>query len=324
MDRAKMHAIWLENRQISVRTDVEMPRPSRQEALVRMHLAGICGTDLALLEGLYPFVGIPGHEFVGEVVEGPPSLEGRRVVGAINIACGRCAACARGDAKHCESREALGIRGRPGAFAEFLTLPVENLLVVPAELCAVAAAFVEPLAAAVHAVDMAIAGPDDRLLVVGAGRLGQLVCRTAAGRCAELVAIARDPRKARLLEGIVTRVVAGKAPATARFDAVIECSGSPAGLAQAVSAVRPGGRVVLKSTYPGAASLDFGRVVVDEIRIIGSRCGPLDRALDLLASGAVSVEELVHGRFPLEQARAAFEYSRAPGVIKVLLEPPRT
>jgi len=315
-----MRAIWLEGRKIRLRDDVPVPEPPPGEALVRVHQAGICNTDLELVRGYYPYAGILGHEFVGTVQQGPEPLRGRRVVGEINAVCGRCSACRAGRRTHCERRTVLGIVGRHGAFADYLTLPVENLHAVPDDVSTDAATFTEPLAAALEIQEQVSIGPRDRVLVVGDGKLGQLVAQTLALTGCALLVVGRHDAKLSLLaaRGIET----GRADRAPRgeFDVAVECTGNPEGFAVAQRAVRPRGTVVLKSTYAGALALDASAVVVQELTLVGSRCGPFAPALRLLVEGRVAVEPLIHARYPLAEALTAFEHAQRPGVLKVLLD----
>jgi threonine dehydrogenase-like Zn-dependent dehydrogenase len=319
---AIMRALWLEERAVRLRDDVPRPAPPPGEALVRVAAAGVCNTDLELVRGYYPFAGIPGHEFVGRVEAAPggEEWEGRRVVGEINASCGRCAACAAGRRTHCERRTVLGIVNRHGAFAEYLTLPVENLHEVPAGLRDDEAVFTEPLAAALEVQEQVKVGPRDRVVVVGDGKLGNLVAQTLALTGCALSVIGRHPAKLALLaaRGIATGGPDSIRPGQA--DVAVECTGNPDGLDLARTAVRPRGTIVLKSTYAGRTSLDISRIVVDEVTLVGSRCGPFAPALRLLAERRVEVAPLVHARFPLAAAAAALAEAARPGVLKVLLE----
>lgn len=319
-----MKALWLREGRLEIR-DVAPPEPARGEAVVQVRLAGICNTDLELLRGYRALDGIPGHEFVGVVESAPsaPEWVGRRVVGEINAVCGACAACRAGRRTHCESRTVLGIRGRHGAFAEKLTLPIENLHAVPAEVPDEAAVFVEPLAAALEVQEQAPVANGERVVVIGDGKLGQLVARTLALTDCDLLVIGRHAEKLALLpRGLRTLDArAQPLPAGRPADLVVECTGNAEGLDLALQLVRPRGRVVLKSTYRGDARLDISGVVVDEIALLGSRCGPFPPALALLGRGAVDVGPLVHARYPLAEAPAAFERATRPGVLKVLIEP---
>lgn len=318
-----MRGLWLEARSIRFRDDLPRPEPAEGEARVRVLAAGICNTDLELVGGYYPFTGVPGHEFVGrvEAAPGAEEWEGRRVVGEINAACGACPACRAGRRTHCERRTVLGIRGRDGAFAESLTLPVANLHEVPDGLPDDAAVFTEPLAAALEVREQVPIDAGDRVVVVGDGKLGNLVAQTLALTGCALTVIGRHPGKLALLaaRGIAT-ARADEGVADGRADVVVECTGNAEGLERARRAVRPRGTIVLKSTYRGRSSLDVSRIVVDEITLVGSRCGPFAPALALLVEGRVEVRSLVHARFPLHEAVAAFAEASRPGVMKVLVE----
>lgn len=315
-----MQALWIAAGHAATR-DVPRPEPAAGEALIRLLRAGICNTDLELLAGYRSFVGVPGHEFVGVVAEGPAELLGRRVVGDISIACGDCAACVRGLPGHCDRRSVLGIDGHPGAFAEYLTLPAENLHPVPDAVSDDAATFAEPLAAALQIALQVDVGADRRVLVLGAGKLGQLVARALAATGCDLAVATRGAAAAELLarHGIAT-LPAHRLPRRA-FDVVVECTGDAGGFALARSAVRPRGTVVLKSTYAGEVALPVSSLVVDEVTLVGSRCGSLARALELLAAGRLEVHDLVAARYPLARAAEAFAFAARPGVLKVLLTP---
>jgi len=315
-----MQALWLENQTLSLR---EVPRPQKNgEALLRLRLAGICGTDLELARGYYPFTGIPGHEFVGEVVESPdPSWVGQRVVGEINAVCGACEQCRNGRPTHCEKRTVLGIVGRDGVHAEYTTLPLENLHRVPDSVPDEAAVFVEPLAAALEIQQQVQIHPTDRVLLIGAGRLGQLVAQTLALTSCDLRVVARHPLQKELLTRRGIRLIAGEEIAPRRWDVVVEATGSPSGFDLARQALRPRGTLVLKSTYRGEMTLNWSPFVVDEITIVGSRCGPFEPALRLLEKQEVDPTPLIAGRYPLSAALEAYETARQPGMLKVLLEP---
>jgi threonine dehydrogenase-like Zn-dependent dehydrogenase len=318
----RMRSLRLENQRLFIREDAPMPEPEPGEALVRVRLAGICGTDLELVKGYYPFAGIPGHEFVGEVVAAPnEAWLGRRVVGEINLPCGRCDTCRSGRAPHCEWRTVLGIRGRDGAFAEYLALPPANLHAVPDSVPDRAAVFAEPLAAALEIQRQVPVGPEDRVLLVGAGRLGQLIARTLALTGCELAVVARHSRQKQLLADRGIRCLDDGQIPPRRFDVAVEATGAPAGFDLARRAVRPRGTLVLKSTYRGDLSVNLSALVVDEITVVGSRCGPFGAALRLLESKAVDPAVLIDAEFPLERALEAFELAAKPGVLKVLVRP---
>lgn len=305
-----------------MRGDVAPPEPGTGEALVRVRMAGICNTDLELTRGYYPFDGIPGHEFVGVVVDAPgfAGWVGKRVVGEINLACGRCETCRAGRPTHCEERAVLGIKARNGAFAELLTLPVANLHEVPAAVPDEVAVFAEPLAAALEIQQQIRIGPRESVVVIGDGKLGQLVARTLALTGCNLLVVGRHRSKLDLLGADRIRSgLAAELPAR-RADVVVECTGNDEGLALALRSVRPRGTIVLKSTYHGEARLNVSAVVVDEVTLVGSRCGPFAPALELLASGRVDPRPLIHARYPLADAKGAFAHAARPGALKVLME----
>ena len=310
----------MENQRLRLRVDVARPDPGPGEALVRVLCAGICNTDVELLRGCYPFVGVPGHEFVGIVEQGPQALTGQRVVGEINAVCGRCTTCLSGRRTHCPQRTVLGISGRNGAFAQYLTLPIENLHPVPDGLGLEAATFAEPLAAALQIQQQVPVRPDDRVAVVGDGKLGQLVGQTLALTGCHLLVVGRHPSKLEHLArcGIRTGLAEDLAPGGA--DVAVECTGNPDGFALARRALRPRGTLVMKSTYAGRLQVDASSVVVDEINLVGSRCGPFAPALRLLAAGRVDVAPLIHARYPLAQGTDALSRAQEPGTLKVMLD----
>jgi threonine dehydrogenase-like Zn-dependent dehydrogenase len=315
-----MKALWLEDCSIDLR---EVPPPQRSgEALIRIRRAGICGTDLELVRGYYPFAGIPGHEFVGDVIEAPDRvLVGKRVVGEINAVCGRCEQCLSGRSHHCESRTVLGIAGRDGVFAEFTTLPLENLHVVPDDVPDEAAVFTEPLAAALEIQEQVQIHPADRVLLIGAGRLGQLIAQTLALTGCGLQVVARHPQQKKLLAERGIKLTSEEEMAPRRWDVVVEATGSPAGFELARKAVRPCGTLVLKSTYKGEMTVDFSSIVVDEIALVGSRCGPFDAALRLLAGKDVDPTILIAAEYGLGDVVEAFAEAGKTGRLKVLVRP---
>ncbi|MEW6093757.1 MAG: alcohol dehydrogenase catalytic domain-containing protein [Chloroflexota bacterium] len=332
-----MQSLWLENQTLSL---CDVPRPAKPgEALIRVRLAGICGTDLELVRGYYPFAGIPGHEFVGEVVtvsesddssrRDSRSLEtsesaaqwiGKRVVGEINAVCGECEQCKNGRLTHCEKRTVLGIVNRDGVHAEYTTLPVANLHLVPDSVPDEAAVFTEPLAAALEIQQQVHLQPTDRVLLIGAGRLGQLVAQTLALTGCDLRVVARHPMQQKLLTDRGIRLIPSDEIQPRRWDVVVEATGSPSGFDLARQALRPCGRLVLKSTYRGEMTVNWSPFVVDEITVIGSRCGPFAPALRLLGKKEVDPTVLIAKRFPLSTALEAYETAKQPGMLKVLLE----
>lgn len=313
-----MKALWLEDRSLALR---DLRRPSvPAEALIRIRLAGICSTDLELAAGYYPFTGVPGHEFVGEVVEAPdPAWVGRRVVGEINAVCGTCGHCRGGRQTHCAKRTVLGIVGRDGALAQYTTLPLASLHRVPDALSDEQAVFTEPLAAALEILEQVAIRPGDRVLLLGAGRLGQLAARTLAPTGCDLSVVARHPRQRDLLAAQGIRVLAAGDLPAAHWDVVVEATGSGEGFALGLRAVRPRGTLVLKSTYRGSVDVDLSAIVVDEVTIVGSRCGPFPPALRLLESGRLDPTDLIDAEFPLDKAVEAFACAAGPGTLKVLV-----
>lgn len=314
----------------AIRFDGERPRledvriPDREgEALVRVSAVGVCNTDLEIVRGYADFRGTLGHEFVGVVERcGDARLEGARVVGEINCGCGACALCRAGDPRHCSARTVLGIVGRDGAMAEYVSLPERNLLRVPDAVSDEEAVFVEPLAAALQILDQAPIGSETRVALVGDGKLGLLIGQVLLAAHTQVTAFGRHEAKLRLLaeRGAETRI-AGDAPYDgAPFDVVVEASGSGAGFAFAQRIVRPRGAIVLKSTIHGAVPFDATSLIVNEVTLVGSRCGRFEPALDLLASGRVDVRSMISRRMRLDDGPAVLEAAAEPGVLKVLVE----
>jgi threonine dehydrogenase-like Zn-dependent dehydrogenase len=305
-----------------LRDDVPLPAPPAGEALVRVSLAGVCNTDLELVRGYYPYRGIPGHEFVGivERAEGEREWVGRRVVGEINASCGACPTCLAGRRTHCERRSVLGIVARDGAFATHLVLPVSNLHAVPDGVPDEVAVFTEPTAAALELQEQVRVSPGDRVVVIGPGKLGNLVAQTLAATGCRLLAVGRSERPLALLSARGIPTATADAIEPRRADLAVECTGSPEGLELARRAVRPRGTIVLKSTYHGKAAIDMAPFVVDEITLVGSRCGPFAPALAALARGEVDPRPLVEARYPLAEAVAAFDHASRPGTLKILVD----
>ena len=316
-----MQALWLENNQLSYRYDLPLPTPSAEEALIKVRLAGICATDLELVKGYYPYTGILGHEFVGEIVQAPtaPARIGQRVVGEINVTCGQCDRCLNGYAKHCQQRRVLGIRNQAGAFAEYLCLPLKNLLAVPNSLPDEVAVFTEPLAAALAIQEQVHITPSHRVLVIGAGRLGQLIAQTLKLTGCHLQVVARHEPQRQLLISQQINWLDESTISQPAFDIVIEATGSVSGFSLARQAIRPGGTIILKSTYRGDMTINFSSLVVDEIRLTGSRCGPLAPALRLLEQQLIMPLPLIDSYFSLQEGLRAFECASQAGVFKVLL-----
>jgi threonine dehydrogenase-like Zn-dependent dehydrogenase len=315
-----MKGLWLEKQQLQLRTDIPIPKIPLGEVLIKVLSAGICNTDLELKRGYYPYKGILGHEFVGVVEQGDESLINKRVVGEINAACGYCRFCLNGQPTHCENRSVLGIVNRNGAFADYLCLPSKNLHVVPDNVSNQVATFTEPVAAALQIQQQIKIGSSDRVLVVGDGKLGQLVAQTLALTGCDLLAIGRHKEKLVNLEVRGIKVGFVNDVKERSFDIAVECTGNDTGFDIARSALRSRGTLILKSTYAGKLSLDASALVVDEITLIGSRCGAFAPALKLLAEEKIDVKPLINASFPLSEGLAAFELAQTRGVMKVLLE----
>ena len=315
-----MNALWLENNKLDLRDVPQRRKPD--EALIRIRKAGICSTDLELVKGYYPYTGIIGHEFVGEVVEADdPAWVGQRVVGEINASCGECEQCMNGRPTHCEHRTVLGIVNRDGTFAEYTSLPLANLHRVPPSVPDEMAVFTEPLAAALEIQDQVQVKPTDRVLLIGAGRLGQLIAQTLALTGCNLHVVARHGRQQELLKKRGIRIIAEENVQPWRWDVVVEATGSPGGFALARKAIRPRGTLVLKSTYKGDMTVNFSSIVVDEINLVGSRCGPFEPALRLMESKQVDPTVLIDSEFSLGNVLKAFEHAAENGVLKVLVQP---
>ena len=315
-----MNALWLENNKLDMREVPQMRKP--REALIKIRKAGICSTDLELVKGYYPYTGIIGHEFVGDVIEADdPSWIGQRVVGEINAVCGDCEQCRNGRPTHCEQRTVLGITNRNGTFAEYTSLPIANLHRVPASVPDEMAVFTEPLAAALEIQDQIQVKPTDRVLLIGAGRLGQLIAQTLSLTGCNLHVVARHAHQQNLLKQRAIQIIAEEDIQPWRWDIVVEATGSPSGFSLARKAIRPRGTIVMKSTYKGDMTVNFSSIVVDEINLIGSRCGPFEPALHLMESKQVDPTVLIDSEFSLGEALKAFEHAAETGVLKVLVQP---
>lgn len=302
--------------------DVVAPEP-RGEAVIRVTLSGICNTDLEIARGYAGFRGTLGHEFVGVVEDagGGPIAAGQRVVGEINAGCGTCARCAGGDPRHCATRTVLGIVGRDGAHADRVRLPARNLIGVPDAVPDPHAVFVEPLAAACGVLERCPMAPGTRVAVIGDGKLGLLCAMVLAAEDLRPVLVGKHPAKLALAarRGIETTTVEHARARGRAFDVVVEASGGATGFALALDLLVPQGTLVLKSTFHGATPVDAARIVVEEVRVIGSRCGRFAPALDLLARGGVAVDSLISEVVGLDHADAALRRAATPGVLKVLL-----
>jgi len=306
----------------ALRLATDAPEPTirpEEDVIIRPRLAGICNTDLELIRGYHDFSGILGHEFVGDVVAGDAAWLGRRVVGEISIACGECDFCRHDIPSQCRRRTTLGIRQRPGVFADYFSLPVANLHAVDDAISDRAAIFVEPLAACLQITEAAHISPRDRVVVIGAGKMGLLAAQVLRLTGADVQVIVRRDRPAQLLAGWGIPAVERAAIADKSVEVVVDCTGNEMGFVEALKMVRPRGTIVLKSTYAHEPTVDLSRVVVDEITVVGSRCGPFDAALRLLAQGLIDVESMIDAVYSLDRAPVAFEQAAQPGALKVLL-----
>ena len=317
-----MLSLRVENQQLKLR-DIEKPH-NDGEALVRVLLSGICNTDLEIARGYAGFNGTIGHEFVGVVEKSDDrKLVGRRVVGEINAGCGRCELCRAGDPRHCPSRTVLGIVGRDGAHAEFLQLPNANLIPIPKNIPDEQAVFTEPLAAACGILERAAIKKSDRVAVIGDGKLGLLCAQVVALTGAPTLLVGKHAEKLSIAErrGIETSSPNEAAKRQRGFDVIVEASGAAGGFKLALDLLRPKGKLVLKSTFHGSTEIDAARIVVDEISIVGSRCGRFQPALELLKKNAIDVDSLISESHPLSNGLKAMTRARTRGILKVLLRP---
>ena len=326
-----MRALYFDGTRAVLRTDYAMPDVGAGECLVKILLAGVCATDLEMLAGYKSeFKGVLGHEFVGEVVTAPEDggWIGQRVVADINFGCGECLLCRRGLSKHCRRRRTLGIIDKDGVFADYVSLPVANLHRVPDSLTNERAVFVEPLAAALQILEQVPLQPSDAVAVIGDGRLGLLVAQVLIQTGCQLTVFGRHIEHLEFLAdlGIETIFTMAGEPIAREFidtfDVVAEATGAESGFSTARKIVRPGGVIVLKSTFARPiAEFDSSGLVVDEVQVVGSRCGPFAPALRMLDQERVSVDDMIDGRYALDDAVDALEYAGRSGVLKVLIDP---
>ena len=318
-----MEAVCLANGRLTYRSDYPRPVPAEGQALIRITLAGICSTDLELVKGYANFVGVLGHEFVGvvEQADSDPAWVGKRVVGGINLGCGVCAVCTAEGPEHCPTRTVLGIINHDGVFAEYATLPVSNLVAVPDSLPDEAAVFTEPLAAAVRIREQIELSPSMKAAVVGPGRLGMLIGLVLAEAGLPVTMFGRREGSLALPEklGLGTGLVAEAEDSS--FDLVVEATGNEAGLVHSLRLVRPLGTLVMKSTFAGKTTVDLSKLVVDEIKVVGSRCGPFEAAVGLLADGKIAPQVMIEAEYALKDGLEAVDHAARPGVRKVLLRP---
>ncbi|MBI4523516.1 MAG: alcohol dehydrogenase catalytic domain-containing protein [Deltaproteobacteria bacterium] len=315
-----MRALHWDGERLTLALSHPAPKSDDVTALVRVRLAGICSTDLQILKGYMGFHGIPGHEFVGEVSDGPVELVGRRVVGEINFACGRCESCAGGFRRHCPNRRVMGILGADGSFAEYLSIPAENLHAVPGNLDNDEAVFIEPLAAAFEILEQVEIDFTSKVLVLGDGKLGLLCAQVLSLTGARVTLVGRHPKKLGLVKkfGIRTDVLADWRPTP--VDVVIEATGSSTGLEMALSAARSRGTIVMKSTVAREHTLSLAPLVINEVTVVGSRCGRFPPALEALAQGKIAVKPLIEKVYPLSHGVDALQHAAQPGTLKVLLK----
>lgn len=314
-----MRAAWIEAGRVELR-ELPVPRPRAGEALVRVRCAGICNTDLELLAGYYEFRGVPGHEFTGTVVEGSPKWLGRRVVAEINAGCGRCPRCSEGMRKHCPRRRVLGILRQPGALADFVAVPEENLHSVPRVLGDREAVFCEPLAAACEILEQVRIPAGESVAVLGDGKLGLLCAQALAAAGARVTVFGRHRDRSKWLAQAGIRHLCGEKRPAHAFRFVVEATGRANGLDEALQLVMPLGTVILKSTIHEPVQTDLSKlVVVPEVTLVGSRCGPFPKALRLLRRRQVQTAPLVCAERPLEDVAEAFRLAAQPGALKVLV-----
>jgi len=315
-----MRAIVFDGK-LEYRSDYPKPVAAGDEALIRVSLAGICATDLEITKGYMGFKGVLGHEFVGVIEEtSDDRFHGKRVVGEININCGKCEFCKAKMPTHCPERSVLGIHNKDGAFADYITLPLKNLHPVADDTSDEAAVFTEPLAAAFEIFDQVPIDDDTKVAVLGDGRLGLLVSGVMDYAGCNSITIGRHAEKLDILKKMNIPTRLGKDGFGRVFDVVVDCTGSPAGFDDALSLVKPRGTVVVKTTVAQRGSVDLNRVVIDEITVVGSRCGPFRPALKALDERKVRVKPLISKVFPIEQGVEAMEYAKEKGVLKVLLK----
>ncbi len=315
-----MKALFLENKVLALK-DVELPKTVAYQALVKVKMAGICNTDIELVKGYMNFSGILGHEFVGVVEESnQPELIGKRVCGEINFGCGQCDYCHRGLNRHCPNRSVLGILNQAGAFAEYVAIPTENLQIVPDSVPDKEAVFVEPIAAAFEILEQIKVEPGQQIAVIGDGKLGLLICQVLKLTCAELFLIGKHENKLEIARSFGINTINKSAEVSEKFDVVVEASGSSSGFATAMSLVRPRGTFVLKSTFAGNVEINAAPIVINEINIVGSRCGLFKPAIRALEQNLIQTSPLIDSIFPFKKALEAFKKAKLPGALKVLLQ----
>ena len=316
-----MRALYWDERELTLQSAYGVPRSDPRHALIQVHLAGVCSTDLQIFNGYMGFKGVPGHEFVGSVVEGPSEFVGKRVVGEINFGCRQCDACRRDLSRHCPNRSVMGIVNADGAFAEYVSVPVENLHLVSDNISDEEAVFTEPLAAAFEILTQIQLDPGDDVLVLGDGKLGNLCAQVLRLTGAKITALGKHADKLALIKKAGVRTILLNDWQAKLFDVVVEATGSASGFELALSAVRPRGTLILKSTIAGNHQTSLAPVVINEINVIGSRCGPFSDALAALAVKQIAVTPLIEKVYSLDDGVAAMTHAARPGARKILLRP---
>jgi threonine dehydrogenase-like Zn-dependent dehydrogenase len=316
-----MKAICWDGDAVTLDSSYPPPVPDPYTAIVKVHLAGICSTDLQIFKGYMKFRGVPGHEFVGSVSQGPKEWLGKRVVGEINFGCGKCELCARDLARHGPNRTVMGILNADGAFAEYVAVSAENLHPVPGSISDEQAVFTEPLAAAFEILRQIQISMGDEILIIGDGKLGSLCAQVLRLTGAKVTVLGKHRDKLELIKRAGVRTILLNDWQPRLFDVVVEATGSAVGLELAISAVRPRGTLVLKSTIAGAHQVSLAPLVINEINLIGSRCGVFSDALEALAANNTSVVPLIEQVYPLEQGIEAIQHAARPGARKILLRP---
>lgn len=314
-----MKALFWDGGNLRLERSYPVPKRDKGAALVQVHLAGICSTDLQIFKGYMGFKGVPGHEFVGTVSEGPGDLIGRRVVGEINFACGKCDSCRDNLTRHCPNRRVMGILGADGSFAEHVVLPAKNLHVVPDNVADEAAVFTEPLAAAFEILEQVEIRSADEVLVFGDGKLGLLCAQVLHLSGARVTVVGRHEKKLGILKGLGIRALPLSDFGPRLADVVVEATGSTTGLKMALASVRPRGKLVLKSTVAEEHTLSLAPLVIHEVTLIGSRCGAFPPALDALAQKKVAVTPLIDKIYPLADGVEAAAHAGRAGTLKILL-----
>jgi len=316
-----MKALFFDGTELTL--DPNYAKPKNDECLVKVNLAGICGTDLEILRGYMSYKGILGHEFVGTVVDSQnEKLVGKKVVGEINVGCNKCTSCKNGLERHCPNRTVLGILNRDGAFAQYLTLPEKNLHVIPETISDKQAVFVEPLAAAFEILEQVKIDPNWKVGIVGDGRLAQLITRVLKLSCNNIWCFGKHENKLKKLEKLnvkTSNVISDTDEKS--FDLVIEATGRESGFLDSLRLVKPRGTVILKSTIASKNNLDLSPAVVHEVTFIGSRCGPFQPAINALGSGIIQVDDLIESVYSIDEYNEAFDLASKPDSLKVMIKP---